>query len=82
MGSDSSKTKKYSVVEGSKEHFALLELQKGQDYYNHFNYFEANNHYIKSLLFPKFLNNCDKFIFFKIFLIIILIGFLIEYLGT
>ena len=51
MGSDSSKTKKYSVVEGSKEHFALLELQKGQDYYNHFNYFEANNHYIKSLLF-------------------------------
>ena len=51
MGSDSSKTKKYSVVEGSKEHFALLELQKGQEYYNHFNYFEANNHYIKSLLF-------------------------------
>lgn len=51
MGSDSPKTKKYSVVEGSKEHLALEELKKGQDNYENYNYFEANNHYIKSLLF-------------------------------
>lgn len=56
MGADSSKKKTYSFVEGSKEHLAFKELKKGDEFYQAHNYNEANDHYIRSLLF-----NYDNF---------------------
>lgn len=56
MGSDLPQKKTYSFIEGSKEHLAFKELKKGDEFYQAHNYNEANEHYIKSLLF-----NYDNF---------------------
>ena len=56
MEADSSQKKTYSFVEGSKEHLAFNELKKGNEFYQVYNYNEANDHYIRSLLF-----NYDNF---------------------